>query len=417
MIVLAAIALAVGAIELDSALGDDLGSRYPRLFGAGAEGSRQLLSAIASSTITVAGVVFSITIVTLSLAAAQYSPRILRNFMRDRANQVVLGVFVGVFVYCVLVLRTIRSGEDAFVPGFSVLLGIALALTGIAFLIFFIHHTATSIQVSEMAARISAETLKAIRSECADGEPYEPLLREPEGAAARRALVTSTETGYIQRMDTAALRSWAGEQRRSVWVEKAAGEFVAAGECLVRVEGADAVAEAASAALRKAFTLNTYRDLPQDPAFGLQQLVEIALKALSPGVNDTGTARDALNYITAIMAELAREPPPAFRVCRDDSGPLVVVRTRGFAELVELAFGALRRNARCNFDVTRHLLLALELLAHTTADSNMRQVIMNEIAAVDEGFDRQSVTSAETLAISALVARARGHADAPVLRA
>jgi uncharacterized membrane protein len=170
------------------------------------------------------------------------------------------------------------------------------------------------------------------------------------------------------------------------------------------------VAEQASSTLNKAFTLNTYRDLAQDPAFGLQQLVEIALKALSPGVNDTGTARDALNYITAIMAELAREPRPAFRVCRNDNGTRVVVRMQGFAELVHLAFGALRRNARDNFEVTRHLLLALKLLAHAGTDGNMRHVIMNEIAAVDESFDRHSVTHAETLVLSALVAEARDRA-------
>jgi uncharacterized membrane protein len=124
IIVLATVALAMLALELDAIVGDDALSRFPRLFGAGAEGARQLLSAIASSTITVAGVVFSITIVALSLTAAQYSPRALRNFMGDRANQLVLGVFVGIYVYCLLILRTIRGGDESFVPGISIVLAL-----------------------------------------------------------------------------------------------------------------------------------------------------------------------------------------------------------------------------------------------------------------------------------------------------
>jgi len=412
MLVLVAIGLAVGAIELDGVLGDDLGTRFPRLFGAGAEGSRELLSAIASSTITVAGVVFSITIVTLSLAAAQYSPRVLRNFMSDRANQVVLGVFVGVFVYCVLVLRTIRNGDEGFVPGASILIAIALALTGIAFLIFFIHHTATSIQVSEIAARIWRETMNALRREVP--EPYENTapVREIEAWFTGCAHVQATATGYIQRVDIAALIRWAKEHGRALWVEKAVGEFVVAGECLARVKDAEPVQDDAACGLREAFTVNTYRDVTQDPAFGLQQLVEIALKALSPGVNDTGTARDALNYITAIMVEIVRRPRPAHCVCRDGDSPVLVARMRGFDELAQLAFAPLRRNATRNFEVTRHLLVALKLLAELANDANQRRTIAQEIAAVDEGFDRSSVTRAESLVISALVAEARDCTDA-----
>ena len=412
MLVLVAIGLAVGAIELDGVLGDDLGTRFPRLFGAGAEGSRELLSAIASSTITVAGVVFSITIVTLSLAAAQYSPRVLRNFMSDRANQVVLGVFVGVFVYCVLVLRTIRSGEEGFVPGASILIAIALALTGIAFLIFFIHHTATSIQVSEIAARIWGETMNALRRGRPESYENTASVREIEAWFTRCAHVQATATGYIQRVDISALIRWAKEHERALWVEKAVGEFVVAGECLARVRDAEPVQDNAASGLHEAFTVNTYRDVTQDPAFGLQQLVEIALKALSPGVNDTGTARDALNYITAIMVEIVRSPRPAHCVRRDGDSPILVARMRGFDELAQLAFAPLRRNATRNFEVTRHLLVALKLLSELANDATVRRTIAQEIAAVDEAFDRSSVTRAESLVISALIAAARDRTDA-----
>jgi uncharacterized membrane protein len=412
--VLFSIGLAVGALEIDGLLGDEITRRYPRLFGAGAEGSRQLLSAIASSTITVAGVVFSITIVALSLAAAQYSPRVLRNFMSDRANQVVLGVFVGVFVYCLLVLRTIRGGEEAFIPGVSVLIAIALALAGIAVLIFFIHHIASSIQVSEMAARIARETMAGLKRVTAES-------RSESGAEAEDALlsltwyqVPATASGYMQRVNKEALMSWGRENRRAMRIEKFVGEFVIAGECLVLVSGSDSPAERDVAAINRAFTLNTYRDLAQDPAFGVQQLVDIALKALSPGVNDTGTARDALNYITSILLEVAGAPSPARRLFRSEGMLLLSIRVRTFEEYMQLAFAPLRRNAATNFDLTHHLLEALSLLADLAGDPHIRNVIAQEIAATDEAFQRAALPTSDKLKIVQAVqaARERLHATA-----
>ena len=156
LIVLAAVLLAIGMVELSALAPSEALARWPRLFGAGADGSRSMLSAIAGSMITVAGVTFSITMVAVTQASAQYTPRILRNFMRDRANQAVLGIFVGIFAYCLVVLRTIRGGDGPdFVPSLAVLVGILLALLGIAVLIFFIHHIATALQASEIIARIA----------------------------------------------------------------------------------------------------------------------------------------------------------------------------------------------------------------------------------------------------------------------
>jgi len=149
VIVLGAVGLAAAVIGVDANVKLRFVEAWPLLFGAGAAGSRGLLTAVASSMITVAGVVFSITIVALSLTSSQYTSRVLRNFMRDRINQVVLGVFVGIFAYCLVVLRTIRGGDEgAFVPSFAVLGGLLLAFVGIGFLIYFIHHIALSIQAS-----------------------------------------------------------------------------------------------------------------------------------------------------------------------------------------------------------------------------------------------------------------------------
>jgi uncharacterized membrane protein len=149
VIVLDAVALATLLITLDANIDLHVVERWPLLFGAGADGARGLLTTVASSMITVAGVVFSITLVALTLTSSQYTSRVIRNFMRDRVNQVVLGVFVGIFAYCLVVLRTIRGGDEGgFVPTLAVLGGLILAFIGIAVLIYFIHYVSTSIQAT-----------------------------------------------------------------------------------------------------------------------------------------------------------------------------------------------------------------------------------------------------------------------------
>jgi uncharacterized membrane protein len=165
VIVLAAVLLALFLVQLDLSLQEKqaLYAEWPMLLGSGAEGARSLLSTVASSMITVAGVVFSITIVALSLASNQYTSRVLRNFMRDRVNQAVLGLFLGIFAYCLMVLRTIRGAEETiFVPSVAVLFGLLLAFVGIAVLIYFIHHIAMSIQAVNILAEVAVESLSAV---------------------------------------------------------------------------------------------------------------------------------------------------------------------------------------------------------------------------------------------------------------
>ena len=138
-------------------------ARWPRLFGASAEGARGMLSTIAGSMMTVVGVTFSMTLVSLALASSQYTSRILRNFMRDRVTQVVLGIFTGIFAYCLIVLRTIRGGDEGgFVPSLAVFFAVVLAMGGIGVLIFFIHHIAASIQASSIIASVADETMVAV---------------------------------------------------------------------------------------------------------------------------------------------------------------------------------------------------------------------------------------------------------------
>lgn len=163
VMVCAAIVLAVATLKIDASISFDLANRFPNLFGAGADGSRAMLSTIAGSIITVAGLTFTLTITALAQASNQYTSRILRNFMSDRVNQRALGFFVGLFVYCLIVLRTIRGGdENKFVPYLSVVAAFLLALVGIGVLIYFFHHIAASIQASNIISAVTNETFKAV---------------------------------------------------------------------------------------------------------------------------------------------------------------------------------------------------------------------------------------------------------------
>ncbi|MDZ7638591.1 MAG: DUF2254 family protein [Bryobacterales bacterium] len=197
-----AVVLAMGLVEADGYVDREMLARWPLLFGAGADGSRGLLTTIAGSMITIVGVVFSITVVALALASSQYTSRVLRNFMRDRVNQSVLGIMVGVFAYCIVVLRTIRGGDEgSFVPSVAVIAGLLLAFVGIGALIYFIDHISTSIQAAEILAGVARETVATV-------ERLYPLVAQeddipPQPLPSQRLWqnLPSKATGYLQIMD------------------------------------------------------------------------------------------------------------------------------------------------------------------------------------------------------------------------
>ncbi|MEX1113348.1 MAG: DUF2254 domain-containing protein [Patescibacteria group bacterium] len=398
LIVAGAVVLAVGLIEVEAfSKREQLAERWPLLFGAGAEGSRGLLSTIAGSMITVAGVTFSITVVALTLASSQYTSRILRNFVRDRANQAVLGVFVGVFAYCVVVLRTIRSGEEgAFVPGVAVLGALVLAFVAIGFLIFFIHHITASLQAASIIDSVATETLEAVDrlfparlGEAAVGHAGEK--QELAHAPGTWAAVPATKTGYVQGIDADALFKLANERDVVVRMEKGIGEFVIENCPLVSVSGMSPDDETIRK-LNAAYSVDRYRTVHQDASYGIQQIVDVALKALSPGVNDTTTAVNCVDYLGAILARLVtrRIESPS----RSEGGQLRVInRGPTFPGLLADAFDQIRQNAEGNVAVLERLLQVLATVAERTSDEQRRHALRQQADLVMETAER-SVPSA-----------------------
>ncbi|WP_438024875.1 DUF2254 domain-containing protein [Sorangium sp. So ce233] len=403
LIVLAAIGLAVLAVEADTRVSDELLRSYPRLFGAGAEGSRAMLSTIAGSMMTVAGVTFSITIAALAQASAQYTPRILRNFMGDRTNQVVLGVFVGIFAYCLVVLRTIRGSNGlVFVPSIAVLLGVLLALLGVAFLVFFIHHVASSIQASNIAGAVSREAIRTIEHlfpEALGEHPGEDRDEPaPEIPAARWRPVPARHTGYIQRVDEAGLLRFACARRAVVRMEKAIGEFIIQGTPLVSVAGGEGAGgrsdEDTARAMDELYVIGGHRTADQDPSFGVQQIVDVALKALSPGINDTTTAVTCVDYLSAILARAAGRRPVSPH--RFDGGELrVIAQVVTFEVLLDVAFGAIRRNAAGNTTVLARMLSAVEAVAGCASRERDRRALARHAALIAEVAQRTIAASHE----------------------
>lgn len=383
LIVTGAVGLATSLIALDATVELPLGKSWPLVFDAGAAGSRGLLTAVASSMITVAGVVFSITIVALSLTSSQYTSRVLNNFMRDRMNQVVLGVFVGIFAYCLVVLRTIRAGDEgAFVPSLAVLGGLVLAFVGIGFLIYFIHHISISIQASTIIAAAAEDSIAAVDHLFPKGlgdDADENLDVNPGVAVDDQpwSEVNARKTGYIEGIDGDALLAWARKHSSMVRMERGIGEFVVEGTPLLSVAEPNGPDDEATDELNAVFVIGRQRTVEQDVGFGIRQIVDVAMKALSPGINDTTTAVMCVDYLGAIVTRLAgrRIPTPQ----RLDEGELrVIARGPCFESLLAEAFDQIRQNAGANVAVLTRQLHTLEVIAGRTANIRRRQSLQQQ---------------------------------------
>jgi len=376
-------------IEVDSSGSERWLSRWPRMFGAGAEGARGMLSTIAGSMMTVVGVTFSMTLVTLALASTQYTSRILRNFMGDRVMQVVLGIFTGIFTYCLIVLRTIRSvDEGGFIPSLAVSFAVVLAIGGIVALIFFIHHIADSIQASSIIASVAAETMVAVdrffpgnlgNAPPEDAEDQPPLTLPERNWQA----VPVNGNGYIQSVDNATLLRLAREQKTIVRMERGIGEFVVNGIPLASLALEGPLAKETVADLQAAYSIDRHRTVEQDCAFGIRQLVDMALRALSPGINDTTTAVMCVDYLTAILGRLASRSIPSPH--RYEEGELrVITFEQTFAGLVAKSFDQIRGSAAGNLGVMLRMLGALQTIASLTTSPNRRRVLDDQAQWIAE---------------------------------
>jgi uncharacterized membrane protein len=302
------------------------------------------------------------------------------------------------------------------VPSLAVFFGVVLAVSGIAILIFFIHHIATAIQASSIIESVSKETLISIdRQYSRQGAGQESQDRKATGRLApatqdggRR--VVSTRIGYIQSIDVAALVRIAHKNGAVVHIGRGVGDFVVRGAALASIYSPGALPEECVGDIEAAFNIYRFRTIEQDVGFGIRQIVDIALRALSPSVNDTTTGVMCVDYLSAILAHLAGCAFPARERCCE--GELRVVTTgQTFESLLSDAFDQIRSSARGNFAVLVRLLEAIRAVSDVTTDEARRRVLLAYVSCMQESRDglssAQERAQYEEILVSTRLALAR----------
>ena len=395
LMALGALLLAFLVGTLDRLWGSAIAHGFAWIGGTEPEGARAFLSTVAGTTITVTGVVFSITIVALSLASQQFGPRLLNGFMRDEANQMVFGVFVATYLYCLLVLRTIQgNGPGGFVPQLSLLVGFLLAVFSVGVLIFFIHHIAASIQAMTVIANVSHDLQGAIAYRFPRHRRVTPeqwTVNLPSGVLPEDFVRSSRPApaemyGYIQAVNLGGLLRLARDSDVLLCMECRPGDFLVRGAPLVTVwPGAAVRDEQLRRAINEAFIFGGKRSQEQDIEFLIDQLSEIAVRALSPGVNDPYTALNCIDYLGSALSELAgRELPPPWHF--DDQGRLrLIVREQTFESALSTAFDQIRRYGRSDAAVTLSLLKTISVILSCTRNETQRQALLRQAAMVERG--------------------------------
>jgi uncharacterized membrane protein len=381
--VLAAIALFAVTYALDRAAYRGEFGIPSWVIGGTPDAARQILTAIAAAIITVVGVVFSITIVALTLASTQFGPRMLRNFIRDRGTQLTLGTFVATFVYAILALVCI--GAD-FVPHISTTVSIASLVVDLAVLIYFIDHIATAIQLPNVIAEIAGEVSLAIETN-RDPSPPTPA-RGPSVDELLTLLAESggqvhvTASGYLQYIRYEKLVRLATEANAVVHLPYRPGHFLTEGQGVATVWPAEA-ADRIAGDFARGHVVGPTRTLTQDISFGIDQLVEIALRALSPAVNDTFTALTCIDWLGAALSRIAVDWDPS-PVRRSPDGHIRVIAAQAsYERLVQRAFEKIRQAGRGLPAIMIRQLDALTEIASRTNDPERRRILIEQAEMIE----------------------------------
>ena len=412
--VIAGVLLGIVLPELDRAIDESLPDDLAALlFGGGTEAARAVLSAIAGSLITATSLTFSLTVVALQLASSQASPRLLRMFASDRMVHATLALFLGTFAYALAVLRTVSNDDgEPFVPRIAVTVASVLTLASVIMLTFFLAHLARQLRVSTMLRDVHAETHRAIRLAAETREPAAD--RAPELPATGRRVVVAPRSGFITGVDRQGIIQLAVQHDLVVRELRPVGSSVIEGSQLVEwwmanpgssldAETSDRVDDA----LAGTFRVDYERTATQDLGFGLQQLVDVAVRAVSPAVNDPTTAVHALSHLSAVLAKIDRMPaePPALA---DEQGvPRLMHAYPEFAELLELAVEQPRRYGASDADVAARLFRLLQELAEGVQRPERRAAIAAQLDRLEASVARADYDTEERARFARLGRRVR----------
>jgi len=338
--------------------------------------AQAILGGIAGSIMTVVSIVFAILLMTLTLASTQFSPRILVNFVRDRTTQWTLGLFLGTFSYCMAAMPAARSLPQPFAPTATVAGAMLLALLCVGWLIFFINHISQSVSVNHIVDRIARETELVI-------DELMPLSRTPHyesnlptiPSTNEEATIISETSGYIRFVDTRHLVGLARIHGLRLRMLRRVGHFIPAGTTLLLVTRPDRLTHDLTAELRGAVDIGPTRTLQQDVEFGVIQIVDIALRAISPAINDPSTAISCIDQLSRILIRWIGRVPPASQMYDPPHVLRLVLPWITFEGLLDTAFEQIRHYGASDLAVCLRLLRALGDIAGTIREPTLREIL------------------------------------------
>jgi uncharacterized membrane protein len=327
--------------------------------------ARAVLSTVAGATMTFAAIAFSISLLIIQQASSQFSPRVVHTLFRDPFNKRVMALVMGTFTYCLVVLRSVRalgeSGGDVVIPNLSVAMAVVLGIATIISIAAFLNHSAHSMDISQILERVENEATGHARREWdvaeSDTPPPEPIAAPDHPAH----IVRFGDSGWVEQIDTEALLACLPD-KTTAWVHTYPGRYAIQGAPLCGLSAVPEHIEETEHAILGTVSIGNTRTMQQDVSFGLRQMADVGLKALSPGINDPTTAQDSIFHSAAVLAELLRRDPPPRELRGEGDRRVVLVEQPNGDDLVRLAFGELRRAAATQPTVCIYLLEALHLL-------------------------------------------------------
>lgn len=398
------LAIAAGMIlpALDQVAGAALVPLRP-VFASSPDDARELLGTISTALVTVTSLTFSLTVVTLQLASGQYSPRLLRTFARDRFVQRTLALFLATFAYSLTVLQNVRNthvGKLEDTPQLSVSAAVFLALLSVIGLVFFLAHLVTEIRVETMMHTVWTDSISAAGQifQAADAaEEGAPTPQPPDNAD----LVDASSTGFLVSIDEPSLMAAASKSEAVVLVNRAPGDWLVSGEPLAYAWSCDPHnpldsqrLEILAGAVAAAVRTGNERTPVQDVGYGLRQLTDVAVKALSPGINDPTTAVHALGFSSALLCELAQRRLD-YKSLRCGERTQVVIRQPTFAELLDLAIAQPRRYGAKDPALLARIFTLLREVARQATDVQHKSAIAAQLARLRRTVSQQDFDDAE----------------------
>ena len=392
-----AILLSGATIALDGYFQAEVLFNLGFIWSGGPEGARGILETVAGSMITVAGVTFSITVLALSFASSQFGSRLLRSFMMDTSNQLVLGTFISTFIYCLLTLRTVRGGEnDIFVPYLSITVGMILALVSLMVLIYFIHHMALNMQAPYVIGKVAGDLLASIDrlfpEDLGEKAPPRHETRQeqdiPTGFDELAKPIFTEKNGYLQAIDEDELMEIAAHNNLILKLLRRPGHFLVNGGVLIYAWPAEHVDEDVARALLKSFIVGKQRTDTQDVEFGIEQLVEVAERSLSSAINATFTALTCIDWLTAALAKLSRKGfPSSYRYGPQGNLRVFFAHPLSMENVVDTALNQIRQVSETHVVVQIHLLEKIGELMKLTEDEGTRNALIRQARMIKDASD------------------------------